>query len=88
MARLFNVLNISIHCKIIFILRQNNFVCALLKYLKSLGSPQRLRCYWSTLPWRGSSISPPRRFFFNLSLVIVEWRAIISSDVSNFRAAE
>ena len=70
MARLFNVLNVSVHWKIIFISRQNNFVCALLKYLKSLGSPQRLRCYWSTLPWRGSSISPPRRFFFSGTVYI------------------
>ena len=45
MVRLFNALNVSIHCKIIFISRQNNFVCALFKYLKSLGSPQHLRFY-------------------------------------------
>ena len=50
---------------------QNNFICALLKYLKSLDSPQRLRCYWSTLPWRASSISPPRRFFF--SVIVYVW---------------
>ena len=42
MARLFNALSFSIHCKIIFISRQNSFVCALLKYLKSLGSSQYL----------------------------------------------
>ena len=65
MARLFNALNVSKHGKIIFISRQNNFVCALFKYLKSLGSPQHLYCYWSTLPWRGSSISPPRPLFFS-----------------------
>ena len=66
MARLFNVLNFSIHCKIIFISRQNNCVYVLLKYIKSLGSPQRLLCFdWDTLPWRGSGISPPRRFFFS-----------------------
>ena len=58
----FNVLNFSIHCKIIS--RLNNFVCALLKYLKSLGCPQRLRCHWKTLPLRGSGISPPRQFPF------------------------
>ena len=58
----FNVLNFSIHCKIIS--RLNNFVCVLLKYLKSLGCPQRLRCHWKTLPLRGSGISPPRQFPF------------------------
>ena len=34
----------SIHYKIIFISRQNNFLSALLKYTESLGSPQRLCC--------------------------------------------
>ena len=36
MAGLFNVLNFSIHCKIIFISRQNNCVYVLLKCLNVL----------------------------------------------------
>ena len=66
MEGLFNVLNFSIHCKIFFISRQNNCVYVLLKYIKSLGSPQCLLCFdWDILPWRGSGISPPGRFFFS-----------------------
>ena len=70
MARLFNVLNFSIHCKIIFISHQNNCVYVLLKYIKSLGSPQRLlfvltgiRCLGEDLAFHLLVVSFSRKLF-------------------------
>ena len=71
MARLFNVLNFSIHRKIIFISRQNNFVCAHLKYIKSLSSPQRRSCWWNTL--LGKDLAFYLHVFFFSGIVYI-WR--------------